>query len=445
MPDFTLTKAAPPAESLAIEEQRLTPAEVRAEILVAAGLFAALVALFVLDPHARDASVPLFALCAGLIALSHMARFDLPFAWTAPVQLALVPTLFLLPGWLVPVSMMTGIVLARMPDVVRGRTAPARLLLSPGNAWFTVGPAAVLLAAGSPSPQDAGIAVLVAMIVAQIGTDFLISSIFHLRTRNIPFDEQLLESLWVYGIDVALAPVGLLAAIAADASAWYFVLLSPMFAVLAVFAGERRTRLVQLTELNGAYRGTAIVLAEVVDADDEYTGMHTRDVVELSVAVADHLKLDERRCRNVEFGALLHDVGKVAIPKEILNKPGPLNDAEWAVMRTHTVEGQRMLDRVGGFMREVGAIVRGSHERWDGGGYPDGLTGAEIPLEARIIAACDAYNAMTTTRPYRKAMDAAAAAAELQRCSGSQFDPAVVEALLAVAGTPAATSLHLAA
>jgi HD-GYP domain-containing protein (c-di-GMP phosphodiesterase class II) len=221
--------------------------------------------------------------------------------------------------------------------------------------------------------------------------------------------------------------------------------MAPIFGVLAIFAGERRTRLTQLTELNGAYRGTALVLAEVVDADDAYTGMHTRDVVGLSVAVADHLHLDEHRRRNVEFGALLHDVGKVAIPKEILNKPGPLNDAEWQIMRGHTVEGQRMLDRVGGFMREVGAIVRGSHERWDGGGYPDGLAGEAIPLEARIITACDAYNAMTTTRPYREAMDAATAADELRRCSGSQFDPAVVEALLAVADVPAAAPLHLAA
>ena len=445
MPDFTLTKAAPHAEDLTIEEERLTAAEVRAEVLVATGLFAAIGALFILDSDAAAVSVPLFALCAGLIGLSHMARFDLPFAWTAPVQLALLPTLFLLPGWLVPVAMMTGIVLARMPDVVRGRTAPTRLLLSPGNAWFTVGPAAVLVVAGNPDPQDVGFLLVGAMLVAQIGTDFLISSIFHLRTQNIPFHEQLLESLWVYGIDVALAPVGLMAAIAADASPVYFLLLSPMFAVLAVFAGERRTRLTQLTELNGAYRGTALVLAEVVDADDAYTGMHTRDVVGLSVAVADHLNLDVHRRRNVEFGALLHDVGKVAIPKEILNKPGSLNDAEWEIMRTHTVAGQRMLDRVGGFMSDVGAIVRGSHERWDGGGYPDGLAGEAIPLEARIITACDAYNAMTTTRPYRQAMDSASAAEELRRCSGSQFDPVVVEALLAVADPPAAAPLDLAA
>jgi putative nucleotidyltransferase with HDIG domain len=89
----------------------------------------------------------------------------------------------------------------------------------------------------------------------------------------------------------------------------------------------------------------------------------------------------------VEFGALLHDIGKIAIPKSIINKPGPLDTDEWAVIKTHTLEGQKMLDRVGGFMKEVGLIVRSHHERWDGAGYPDGLAGDEIPLEARVIAA----------------------------------------------------------
>ena len=275
------------------------------------------------------------------------------------------------------------------------------------------------------------------MLAAQIGTDFVISSFFLLLTRSVSLRQQLHESVLVYGIDAALAPVGFLAALSIDESPYYLLLLAPIFGILAVFAGERRTRLTQLTELNGAYRGTALVLAEVVDADDAYTGEHTRDVVALSVTVAERLGLDERARRNVEFGALLHDVGKVAIPKEIINKPGPLDDAEWEIMRTHTIEGQRMLDRVGGFMREVGLIVRGSHERFDGGGYPDGLAGEAIPFEARIIAACDAYNAMTTTRPYREASDPATAVAELVRCAGTQFDPKVVEALLAEVGPPA--------
>jgi HD-GYP domain-containing protein (c-di-GMP phosphodiesterase class II) len=445
MPPLTLTNATPADEALAVDEARPTRGELRAELLILAGLVAAVVALYVLTPGARSAEPLMVALCVTLIALAHAARFDLPLGWTAPVQLALVPTIFLLPPWLVPVSMAVGIVASRVPDVLRGRTAPGRLLVSPGNAWFTVGPAAVYALAGTPGPAQAGVVLLVAMLAAQIGTDFAVSLLWQRLTTRASAAEQLREAYSVYLVDIALAPVGLLAALAIDESPWYLTLMIPLFGVLAVFAAERRTRLEQLTELNGAYRGTALVLAEVVDADDAYTGRHTRGVVELSTAVADQLGLDARRRRNVEFGALLHDVGKVSIPNEILNKPGPLSDAEWRVMRTHTVEGQRMLDSVGGFMREVGAIVRGSHERWDGGGYPDGLAGATIPLEARIVCCCDAYNAMTTSRPYRDAMPAGAAAAELVRCAGTQFDPAIVDAVLAVVGVTPADERPLAA
>jgi HD-GYP domain-containing protein (c-di-GMP phosphodiesterase class II) len=120
------------------------------------------------------------------------------------------------------------------------------------------------------------------------------------------------------------------------------------------------------------------------------------------------------------------------VPKEIINKPGPLDDDEWALMRTHTIEGQRLLDKVGGFMRDVGLIVRASHESFDGSGYPDGLVGEQIPLEARVISCCDAFSAMTTDRSYRKARSASAALEELQRCAGTQFDSRVVEAVVAV-------------
>jgi putative nucleotidyltransferase with HDIG domain len=446
MPPLTLTHVTPAEEDLALIETRPTRAELRAEVVILVGLVAAVVALFVLGPHTPSADPLMVALSIALITLAISARFDLAFGWTAPVQLALVPTLFLLPPWLVPVTMAAAIAASRVRDVLRGTTSPARLLLAPGNAWFTVGPATVLAVAGAPTAAEAGVVVLVAMLVAQIGTDFALSLLWQRMTTRASVADQLDEAFMVYVVDVALAPVGLVAALSIDESPWYLMALIPLFGVLAVFAAERRTRLEQLTELNGAYRGTAMVLAEVVDADDAYTGKHTRDVVALSLAVADQLGLDSERRRNVEFGALLHDVGKVAIPNEILNKPGPLDDDEWRVMRTHTIEGQRMLDSVGGFMSAVGAIVRGSHERWDGGGYPDGLAAAAIPLEARIVCCCDAYNAMTTTRPYRDAMSAETAAAELVRCAGTQFDPAVVEALVAVVGAvPEADERPLAA
>ena len=133
--------------------------------------------------------------------------------------------------------------------------------------------------------------------------------------------------------------------------------------------------------------------------------------------------------RNLEFGALLHDVGKITVPKAIINKPGPLNEAEWAIMRRHTIEGQRMLDSVGGALTRVGEIVRASHEDHDGSGYPDGLAGEAIPIEARICSACDAFSAMTTDRAYRPAMSEREALDELRRCAGTQFDPRVVVAL----------------
>ena len=434
MPPLTLTSIAPEEQALALDEAAPTRAEVLTDAGLVVALIGAIAGLYLLAPDAGTGDPMLVLLSVAMLSLGHVARFDLLLAWTSPVQLALVPVLFILPPWLVPVAMATSIVIANLPDVRRGQMAAARLLLAPSNAWFTVGPAAVLAVAGVPTAEEAGVLLLLAMLTSQIATDFSVSVLWQRLTCRAPLATQLRESYMVYAIDAMLFPIGLLGAFAIDESPYYMVLLIPMFGVLAVFASERRARLQQLTELNGTYRGTAMVLAEVVDADDAYTGMHTRDVVDLSLEVADQMGLGTEQRRKVEFGALLHDVGKVAIPNEIINKPGPLNDAEWEIMRTHTIEGQRMLDRVGGTMSEVGAIVRGSHERWDGGGYPDGLAGEQIPLEARIICACDAYNAMTTTRSYRRAMDPPAAAAELVRCAGSQFDPAVVEALLSVVG-----------
>ena len=122
------------------------------------------------------------------------------------------------------------------------------------------------------------------------------------------------------------------------------------------------------------------------------------------------------------------------IPLEIINKPGPLDPDERALMNTHTIEGERMLEKVGGLLGRVGRVVRSCHEQWDGGGYPDGLAGEEIPLAARIVCCCDAFHAMTTDRPYRNARSLEEATAELRRCAGTHFDPDVVAALLAVVG-----------
>jgi len=202
--------------------------------------------------------------------------------------------------------------------------------------------------------------------------------------------------------------------------------------LLAYFARERRARIDHAVELSHAYRGTALLLGDMVEADDAYTGLHSQDVVSLVLAVSDRLGLDAATRRDAEFTALLHDVGKVRIPNEIIGKPGALTPEERAIVNTHTIEGQQMLEKVGGLLGNVGLLVRSCHERWDGDGYPDGLAGGEIPLVSRIVCACDAYSAMTTDRPYRTAMSSAGALAELHRCSGSQFDPRVVDALVRV-------------
>jgi putative nucleotidyltransferase with HDIG domain len=244
--------------------------------------------------------------------------------------------------------------------------------------------------------------------------------------------EVLGELGWVYRVDVLLAPVGLLAAFGAAEEPYTVLLVVPLVGLFMIFSRERTARVTQAIELSGAYRGTALLLGDVIEADDAYTGQHTQDVVELTVAVADRLGVDDETRRAAEFGALLHDVGKVAIPNEIINKPGPLDDEEWAIMKTHTIEGQRMLERIGGLLAKVGMVVRASHERYDGGGYPDGLAGEAIPVAARIVSACDAFNAMTTDRSYRKALSLEVAVGELRKNSGTQFDPDVVDALVAI-------------
>jgi len=237
---------------------------------------------------------------------------------------------------------------------------------------------------------------------------------------------------WVYGIDALLAPVGLSFSMVTARDVAAILPAVPLVVVIALFARDRRARTDALIDLSRTYRGTALVLGDVIEADDTYTGTHSRNVLELSLAVADELRLDAATRREVEFTSLLHDIGKLRIPNSVINKPGALTPAERALINTHTLEGERILGQIGGFLAHVGVIVRSCHERWDGGGYPDGLAGDAIPVPARIVSCCDAYDAITSDRPYRKARSAEVALAELIAGSGSQFDPAVVRAVRAI-------------
>ncbi|HUR85125.1 MAG TPA: HD-GYP domain-containing protein, partial [Solirubrobacteraceae bacterium] len=318
-----------------------------------------------------------------------------------------------------------------------GRRPPGRVLMSLGDSWFAIGPVVVLMVAHAGNPDGHDWAIYLAALAAQFAVDFAASSLRDVLNGGASLRGQIRESSWVYLVDALLAPIGLAVAFAAVGRPWIVLLTLPLTALMVVFARERRARMDYVLELGRAYRGTALVLGNVVEADDAYTGVHCEGVVALAVEVAEAMSLDATARRNVEFGALLHDVGKIAVPKAIVNKAGPLTDEEWMVMRQHTIAGQRMLDKIGGGMTEVGEIVRASHERWDGAGYPDGRLGEDVPLPARIVSVADAFSAITTTRPYRRAQSPEAAVKELRQCAGTQFDPEVVEALVAVLNRPA--------
>ena len=177
------------------------------------------------------------------------------------------------------------------------------------------------------------------------------------------------------------------------------------------------------------HQDAVMALAEALNERDRYTGEHSEEVVDLVAGVARGLGLNEQETARVKVAALLHDIGKVAIPDGILNKPGKLDESEWKLMREHPVIGERILRAIPG-MGSIARIVRHEHERFDGAGYPDGIAGNEIPIGSRIILACDAYHAMTSDRPYRKAMSHSEAVRELAAGAGTQFDPQVTEVLI---------------
>jgi two-component system, cell cycle response regulator len=194
----------------------------------------------------------------------------------------------------------------------------------------------------------------------------------------------------------------------------------------AIRLADQRMYAQKNTRPRSPRRQTIDVLLRTLQEREPGLGSHVQGVVHLALAMGRRLGLDAEDLDVVARGAELHDVGKMAVPDAILRKPGPLNDQEWQVMRTHTLIGERILAAAPA-LAPVATLVRSSHERWDGSGYPDELVGEEIPIGARIIAVCDAFEAMVEDRPWRTPMSALEALAELRRCAGSQFDPRLVE------------------
>ena len=403
----------------------------RVSVFVSAGAFLATAgALAALMPTDRAPGILAGVLLVAVYALAFELDFEIGSGSAVPTQLVLVPMLFVLPAGLVPLAVAAGVVLGSLIECARGSLHLEKVFMRLVNCWYAIGPALVLGFAGEPTPSLGHWPLYLAALGSQFALDYGSAALREWTALGVPPKVQLRAMGWVYMIDGGLATVGLAVAFAATDSPYGVLLGVPLIGLLSVFARDRRVRIDHELELRDAYRGTAFLLGDVVEADDGYTGEHSRDVVELTLSVVEELGLSERERRDAEFAALLHDVGKLRIPKEIINKPGKLTPEEWELVKQHTIEGERLLHRVGGLLGEIGKIVRSCHERHDGTGYPDGLAGDEIPLVARIVACCDAYNAMTTDRSYRSALPAAEALAELRRNAGTQFDPTVVDALV---------------
>ena len=196
--------------------------------------------------------------------------------------------------------------------------------------------------------------------------------------------------------------------------------------VRAAFKAERERR----HHLERAYLETVRALACTIEARDPYTGGHVDRVASYATALGRQLNWSADELRSLEMGALLHDIGKIAVPDAILRKAGPLNEAEWAQMQQHPTLGANLVRGWAALQPALPAVLY-HHERYDGGGYPTGLAGEDIPAVARIVSVADAFDAMLTDRPYRKGLAVNVAAEELNRCAGTQFDPEYTAAFLA--------------
>ncbi len=400
-----------------------------ATLVLAGGFAAAATALAVFVRSERPLVAWTIALFVASYAVAARIEFEIGTGSTVPTQLVLVPMLALLPVQFVPLFVLAGLLLGGLPEYARGRVPVDRSLLRFVNSWHALGAALVLVAAGQPEPTPHNLPIYGLALLAQFGCDFASTALRDRLGRGVSPLSLLRFMAWIWAVDSALTPMAVLAALGSRAHPWLIVASLPLMGLLAYFARERQVRIDHALELSTAYRGTALLLGDVVEADDAYTGLHSRDVVSLVLGVCDRLGVNGVERRDAEFAALLHDVGKIKIPAEIINKPGKLTDEEFDVIKTHTVEGEKLLAQVGGLLGNVGRIVRSCHEDWDGTGYPDELAGTAIPRVARIVRCCDAFSAMTTDRSYRKALPVAEAIAELHRCSGTDFDPEIVDVL----------------
>lgn len=267
-----------------------------------------------------------------------------------------------------------------------------------------------------------------AMAVADNNTDNAIFLILPAMVAAVLFVRDPLAKWLVIAPSLAMF-VGLHLASGTRQDAIEIFALTPLMLGVAAVTSMLFARVRNSAEEQLRMQGTATALLMALEARDGYTADHSNEVLDLVDGVAQRLGLDEQQRRVATYVALLHDIGKIGIPNHILHKPSKLTEDEWLVMKEHPAIGERILRELPGF-EAVARAVRHEHERFDGGGYPDGIAGEEIPIYSRIVLVCDAYHAMTSTRPYRKAMGESFARTELLRHAGTQFDPDVVDAML---------------
>jgi putative nucleotidyltransferase with HDIG domain len=420
-------------------------------LVAAAGLAAVLAAPAV--GELRELDLGLFALFLVLSAVTQRMRVDLFRNASVSVQFAVTAATYALFGvapaiW---VNLVAAAVLAITP---RPKPLP-KVVFNFGNlalAAFLAGVAYQALGGRTP-PQDLAVTVFAAIgagiLYFAVSTSLVSAAVA--STTDTPFLAHwrqnyawtavsfvalavngsglalATQSLGVFGFVVFTLPLGV---------AWY------SFTLYTAKSREVRERNEELHGMNEVLERTnerlenatiSLVgaLVGALDAKDHYTEGHCAATMFHALGVGRKLGLPKEELARIELAALFHDIGKIGIPEQILRKPGPLTAEEWDVMRTHTTIGGEILAKVPALER-VRPIVTAHHERFDGTGYPRGLVGDQIPLGARIIAVADAYHAMTSDRPYREAMPRRVARRELRRHAGGQFDPAVVDAFIAV-------------
>ncbi len=291
----------------------------------AAAFVATTAALLLWLPSARpDAGLGIIIALVACYALAARVQFEVAFAYAVSTQLVFVPMLFLAPLELVPLLVALGIFLSKLPEHISGEWHLGRAGLHLVSSWYAVGPVLVLAAFGSPSPTLSNLPVVAVAVAAQFTFEFASTAARGFAALGIGPRElaRAVGPAWL--VDLALTPLGLALAYVSLTQSYAFLLGLPLMGLLAYFARERKSRINHALELSHAYRGTALLLGDVVEADDAYTGLHSQDVVTLVLNVADELGLDSKARREAEFTALLHDIGKVKIPKEIINKPGAL-------------------------------------------------------------------------------------------------------------------------